>query len=420
MLGLHEQNLIAATVELVAKPIRGLVRKNGHLWQPIQISQPEAIAESAVFKVDGAVYPRESASGSQAAIEILVPAVKAVKTVLLTLEAAGTVSSAKVTLEPVREVLVYVLPHSHHDLGYTAQQAEVEDKQVANIDRGIQLAQKTQGYREGARFVWNLEVLWGSQVYLQRATPERRAAFKEAVQKKWLALNGMYANELTGLCRPEELVQLFRYGTRLGTECGVKVDSAMLSDVPGFTWGTVTAMAQAGIRYVSAAPNWFDRIGTLMVEWQDKPFWWISASGKERVLLWIPWTGYAMSHIVKKMSPEWVGDYQKRLDEVQFPYSISYIRWSGHGDNAEPDPEISEFINDWAAKYEWPKFKIASTTDAFSAFEKKYGSQLPEHRGDLTPYWEDGAGSSAYETAVSRSAADKIVQAEALFASTLR
>ena len=31
----------------------------------------------------------------------------------------------------------------------------------------------------------------------------------------------------------------------------------------------------------------------------------------------------------------------------KFPYDISYVRWSGHGDNADPDPAISEFIKDW-------------------------------------------------------------------------
>ena len=67
---------------------------------------------------------------------------------------------------------------------------------------------------------------------------------------------------------------------------------------PGYTWDGL-AMAQAGIRYFSAAPNFFDRIGNFMVEWQDKPFWWVSPSGKERVLFWVPWTRYAMSHIMK-------------------------------------------------------------------------------------------------------------------------
>ena len=37
-------------------------------------------------------------------------------------------------------------------------------------------------------------------------------------------------------------------------------------------------------------------------------------------------------------------------------------------------------------------------------------------RGDFTPYWEDGAGSSAHETAINRNAAERLVQAETLLA----
>jgi len=55
-------------------------------------------------------------------------------------------------------------------------------------------------------------------------------------------------------------------------------------------------------------------------------------------------------------------------------------------------------------------------TTAFSAFEEKHGRVLPECRGDITPYWEDGAGSSALETAINRNSAERIVQAQALFA----
>jgi hypothetical protein len=174
-------------------------------------------------------------------------------------------------------------------------------------------------------------------------------------------------------------------------------------------------MAQAGIRYFSAAPNFFDRIGTFMVEWQDKPFWWVSPSGKEKLLVWVPWTGYAMSHVMK-LSADWVGKYQARLDEVNFPYDISCIRWSGHGDNSEPDPELPEFIQKWNEEFEWPRFTISTTSHAFAAFEKRYGRELPEFKGDLTPYWEDGAGSSALETAMNRGAADRLTQAETLAA----
>jgi len=398
----------------LAIAIRGLIRKNEKLWQPIQISVRHAGVDAVVVTtLDGTEIDRRTLGSGQHTFHVLTAPVTEARDGSVTVKLGESTSSAVVKLQPVRKVLVYVLPHSHHDLGYTDLQADVEEKQMKNITLGMELAYKTANYPEGARFVWNLEVLWGADLFMRRKSQAEKDAFVEAVKKGWVSLNGMYANELTGLCRPEELLQLFRYGTELGTTCGVRVDSAMLSDVPGFTWGTVTAMSQAGIRYLSAAPNFFDRIGSLMLEWQDKPFWAASPSGKEKVLVWIPWTGYAMSHVMK-LSPEWVGQYQDRLDIAGFKYDISHIRWSGHGDNAVPDTELSEFVRDWNEVYEWPRFAISSTSEAFSAFDKRHGTELPEMHGDLTPYWEDGAGSSALETRMNRIAADRLVQAEAL------
>ena len=43
-------------------------------------------------------------------------------------------------------------------------------------------------------------------------------------------------------------------------------------------------------------------------------------------------------------------------------------------------------------------------------------SELPLVRGDWTPYWEDGAGSSSLETAMNRASSDRLAQAETLFA----
>ncbi len=397
-------------------PVRALARRDGSLFQVLQITLDQQGAEAvAVTKVDGVERDRRILQSGPNSFELYLKPVTEIQSSTVALEINGTVRTETVELKPVRQMLIYILPHSHHDLGYTDLQANVEEKQILNITRGIELARKTADYPDGSRFVWNLEVLWAAELYMKRGSEDARSALIEAVQKGWVALNGAYANELTGLCRAEELLQLFYYSTQLGKTCGVKVDSAMMSDVPGFSWGTVPAMFQAGIKYFSAAPNFFDRIGTFMVAWQDKPFWWVSPSGKEKILFWVPWTGYALSHVMK-LGTDLVGAYQDRMDDVHYPYDISYMRWSGHGDNAEPDPELSEFVREWNEKYEWPKFAIASTSTAFSAFEKRYGSQLPQYRGDLTPYWEDGAASSALETGLSRIAADRLGQATALCA----
>lgn len=407
---------VPSEVAPLATPVRGLVRTDSQPMQPIRIAVRHTGGDAlAVTSLDGKVIDKRTLAAGEHTFQVLTPAVTELRDAQVSVTVGDTTSRATVRLQPVRKVLIYILPHSHHDLGYTDLQQDVEEKQMKNISLGMELAEKTAQYPPGARFVWNLEVLWGADLFLRRRSPAEIAQFVAAVQKGWVGLNGMYANELTGLCRPEELVQLFCFGTQLGKRCGVRVNSAMLSDVPGFTWGTVSAMSQAGIRYFSAAPNYFDRIGSLMVEWQDKPFWAVSPSGKEKVLVWIPWTGYAMSHIMK-LGPDWVAKYQDRLDEVNFSYEISHIRWSGHGDNAVPDPELPEFVKGWNEAYEWPKFAISSTGEAFAAFEKRHGADVPEKHGDLTPYWEDGAGSSAMETKMNRVAADRLTQAEALHA----
>lgn len=403
-----------ATEAQFAVPLRGLVHRDGGLRQPLSITLPADALGEAVTSIDGVVVDRRSLATPARSFEIYVEPSQETRSLVVSVDAGTTRLTEKITVKPVQKVLVYVLPHSHHDLGYTDLQAAVEEQQMQNISQGIELARKTASYPEGARFVWNLEVLWGADFFMQRRSPAEKQALIEAIQKGQVSPQGSYANELTGLCRPEELLRLFKYGTQLGKQCGVRVDSAMMSDVPGFSWGTVAAMAQAGIRYFSAAPNFFDRIGTFMEAWQDRPFWWLSPSGREKVLMWVPWTGYALSHITKKLDEDWVSRYQDRLDEVNYPYGISYIRWSGHGDNAAPDPEICDFIRDWNSRYEWPRFAIASTSTAFSAFEKNYGHQIPSYRGDLTPYWEDGAGSSALETAISRNAAERLTQAATL------
>ena len=399
---------------LLAVPIRGLVKKNGRLMQPVQISFQHFGADAAaVTKLNSAEADKRTLSAGLNTFQILVEPVSMPQDLNVSVAIGDATSSSVVKVLPVRKVLVYILPHSHHDLGYTDIQSKIEEKQMHNITLAIDLARKTASYPEGARLVWNQEVLWGADLFMRRKSREEKDEFIEAVKKGWISLNGMYANELTGLCRPEELVQLFRYGAELSRQCGVSIDSAMISDVPGYTWGTIAAMSKAGIRYFSNAPNNSDRIGKIRPEWHDKPFWHISPSGNEKVLVWMPSHGYSTW---PEGNAEMVAGCQDFLDSVNFPYKIAYIRWSGHGDNALPDPQICEFAKSWSQDYEWPKFRISSTSEAFSAFEKRHGNEIPKFKGDLTPYWEDGAGSSALETAMNRNSADRLTQAAALAA----
>ena len=398
-----------------------LERQGDALVQPLEvtINYPYAEAVGCVVRAAGvASQPVDLHFGSQA-VDLSLPAVTSDQALVVEVAAGNQVlASQPATLKPVRHMEIFILPHSHNDIGYTALQADVVKKQNSNIETGLRLAKETANYPEGARFVWNTEVLWCVDNYLRAATPEQRDAFFGAVKAGQVGLDAFYCNILTGLCRPEELLNLMRYATLLSDQSGVPIESAIISDVPGYTWGTVSAMAQAGVKYFSFAPNYFDRMGSTMKEWQNKPFWWRGPDGKSRVLCWCPSRGYALGHLIGdgEALARFIPQYLVELETSRYPYDITYLRWNVHGDNGSPDEKVADVVREWNAQHVWPRLTISTTANAFRAFERRYGDKLPEYSGDYTPYWEDGAASSALETALNRASAERLVQAETLWA----
>ncbi len=401
-------------------PSRVLERSDGRVVQPLRlvVDYPYAEPCDAVLEIEGAGPQKLRLSWGLHEVRVLIPEVKQAATARHTLRVGDqTVLSGQCSLEPVRPLTLYILPHSHVDIGYTEHQSEVEKKQIGNLKRALELIRATANYPEGARYRWNVEVLWPVESFLRQATPEQRQEFFAAVRDGHLGLQALYGNVLTGLCRPEELLQLFAYAVRLGRECGVPVDNAMISDVPGYTWGVISAMAQAGVSYWSIGPNFRDRIGHTRVAWEDKPFYWIGPSGKDKVLCALPYYGYALSHLTPPdRKSARVQEFLDYLDEIKYPYDIVHWRWAGYGDNAVPDETLPDWVKAWNEQHVTPRLVLATCAEAFRAFEERWGSRLPQAAGDWTPYWEDGAGSTSHETAMNRASADRLVQAEVLWA----
>lgn len=417
-----ESETLPRGIGVECQPELVLERSEAGPVQPVRLvlEYPYTKAISATVRVEGLEPRRVDLNLGSQTVDLTVPAVAAEKTIKVAVEYNNaTVVEKPITLKPVRKMLVYLLPHSHVDIGYTALQADVVKKQNDNIDIGLRLIEASKNYPEGARFKWNVEVLWPVENYLTMQPPEKQAALLAAIKSGTVGLDAMYGNILTGLSRPEELIRLCSYGTRLTEKVGVPtIESAMISDVPGYTWSTVTALASAGVKYYSFAPNYFDRMGGTMVSWQNKPFWWQGPDGKTRLLCWCPSRGYALGHLIGdgEALARFMPSYMAELESTQYPYEITHLRWNVHGDNGSPDEKLADVVRDWNAKHESPRLVIATTAEAFKAFEKRYGDQLPVYSGDYTPYWEDGAASSAQETALNRATAERLVQAETLWA----
>ena len=89
-----------------------------------------------------------------------------------------------------------------------------------------------------------------------------------------------------------------------------------------------------------------------------------------------------------------------------------------HGDNGPPDTDMPDIIRKWNEVYEYPKFHIGTTEELFTRFEQTYGDKLPTFKGDFTPYWEDGAASTAEELSLNRYNAERLNQLEILLSIT--
>ncbi|EOR31354.1 glycoside hydrolase family 38 N-terminal domain-containing protein [Elizabethkingia meningoseptica] len=329
---------------------------------------------------------------------------------------------------PVVPRTLYFIHHSHTDVGYSHLQSEVEKIHTKNIYDALKMIEETRNLPEEARFKWNVEALWDVENFMQKATAEEKKSFVKAVKEGNIGLSAMYANILTGLSQPEELFHYTEYAQKLEKEYGLNITSAMMSDVPGFAWSLVPALTSSGVKYFSSGPNYLgktnpylgDRVGNFVKNWGDKPVWWESPSGEEKILFWTAGRGYSSWHgihpgAVFENGQKKIAEYLEDLTKTNYPYDIVQWRYNIVSDNGPIDPSISKFVDEWNKKYTSPKIVLSTNEKMFEVFEKKYGDKIPVVKGDISPHWEDGAMSTAKEEGLNRNSSLKLQQLTTLY-----
>lgn len=348
--------------------------------------------------------------------DIPVKAVQQEDSVFIHIASGGKVLVSKfIGLKPVVYRVLHLIHHSHTDIGYSHLQPQVLKIHIKNVDDALRMIDATKNLPAAARFKWNIEALWVVENYLKQASPIQKEKFIHAVKEGSICLSGLYANILTGMSEPEEMFHYTAYAEKLREEFGVTINSAMISDVPGYAWTMVTALAKGGIKYFSSGPNYMgeshpylgDRVGYFIKAWGDKPVWWTSPSGEEKVLFWAGAKGYSSWHGtavggVFDRGPKKIAAYLNELTEKKYPYEMVQWRYNVVSDNGPIDTTISDFVDQWNKKYASPKIVLNTTDKLFEEFEEKYGTRIPVVRGDITPYWEDGAQSTAFEEGKNR------------------
>jgi hypothetical protein len=342
--------------------------------------------------------------------------------------------SGTITVPPKKQWTVYIYPHSHLDIGYTALPEEVRKIQVRNIDVGIDMAEKTQSNPEGSRFVWNPEATWVVQYYLEQASPLQMKKFIRAVKNGWLRLDGGHSNSNTSTCSDEELIHFFKNTSSIVKKTGVPVTTMVQVDVPGVAWGLTTVASQFGINGFISFPNNFD----LRKYWEHKPFYWLGPDGKTKMLFLqgfpygigytIKGSKYGLTKLqrftdeydrVKTDAPlinflnPFIFEETEKLERLGSPYDLFAMTWS-MADNCVIDADLPEAVKEWNKIYAYPKLVICGAKEILDAYEKKYSSIIPAYSGDFTEFWTNGLGSDAHSVGVGRQAKEDLVQYEIL------
>ena len=389
-----------------------LIRHEGKEAQAVTLDVlhvgPPVEAEAVIANMKTTV---KLVQGTQA-IEVPMAPVAAAGTLEVSLSVNGkTLAATTVEVAPVRRWELHIVHQTHLDIGYTHKQEEVLKLQVEWLRRAMEYIDKSKAYPESAQFKWHPEGMWAVDEFMRTATDDEKQRFVEVCRKGGVHLDVLYAQAMSGMYNEEELMELMGAAKRFEKAYGTPVISAMQSDVPGYTWGLATALAHCGVPYMSVGPNGGHRIGHTFA-WGDRPFWWVNPSGKHKVLFWMCGGGYFG---LRDATEAAIFAVLKRLEKKGYPYELAMVRMLSGGDNAPPNPRLSDAVLAWNKKYASPKLVISRNSGFLKLFADRYGNELPAVSGDFTPYWEDGCASTSKATGANRQAGERIIQAQILW-----
>jgi hypothetical protein len=337
-----------------------------------------------------------------------------------------------VTIAPHRHYEMNLIHHSHNDIGYSHHQTEVEKIQTRNIRSAIQWIDKAR--KEGQQVYWHIESLWAVENFLGVASEIEKIKFNEYVRAGNLVLSANYANILNGLCHSQELPWMLEYAQQLELKVPCEIQNAMITDIPGITYSALKNYVDHEIPFLSLGPNYVekhadhgDRVGSVIEQTGDTYFYWHpDSTSNKKILVWTAGKGYSYFHNIQDNEKQFqwekrIAQYVNELTAKNYPLDIVLLRYTKNADNGPVDTTLHEFVRHWNDMYSSPTLTIASVNHLFHRIEEKNTASIPHvYGGEISPYWEDGALSTAREEIQMRKLVRELIELEEQWVNTVR
>lgn len=308
---------------------------------------------------------------------------------------------------------IYLIHHSHTDIGYTHDQPIVWELHRRFIDAAIDECERTADRDSDDAFRWTVETTGVLLHWLQTASDRQIERFVRLARAGRIEVTAMLAN-ITPLYDVDQLIESFAPLRTIRDDLGLTVRSAMNSDVNGENWPLVDVLLDLGIEGFTMAIN--THFGGALVN-QPCAFHWEGPSGRS-ILAWNGWSyGLARGLGIGRDADEFARTgwpaMRRWLTERDYPLPIVLLQiYDAFGDNGSADPGLPEFVRAWNARGVPPRLRIALPGEWWAAV-RPYADRLPRWRGDWTDFWNFGCGSSAREQAINRASRSRLLAADA-------
>ncbi|HIS77607.1 MAG TPA: hypothetical protein IAB51_12545 [Candidatus Merdivicinus excrementipullorum] len=308
---------------------------------------------------------------------------------------------------------LYVVHHSHTDIGYTDLQEHVIDGQIDHIRSAVRLMRDPQN----RDFRWNCETYYCVEEFLKSASQEEKEQFFQLIKSGEMGISATYLN-FNDLLDSDVHMERVRECVRMFREHGISVKTAMTADINGFSMGQRDALIENGVEFFYT--NIHTHHGMYPLYQNQNAYWWENAAGK-RLLVWNgehynlgnalglkpnrnyhPMTRNIYDGPLDFSDPVGVlhtvlSRYLEVCEENGYPYDFIVTSVSGvFSDNAPPALEILRTIEGFRQRYpEDVEIRMVSLQELYAAIAPKL-QDAPVYRGDLNDWWANGVGSTPY------------------------
>lgn len=313
---------------------------------------------------------------------------------------------------------MYIVHHSHTDIGYTDLQERVIYRHVDYIRDAVEILKAgVRGGTPDADFRWNCETYFCVEKFLEAAGEQEKKDFFDLVHSGHFGISANYLN-FTDLAdkdilnrRTAEMVSLF-------ARQDIPVKTAMNADVNGLSMGARDVLIDNGIEFLFT--NIHTHHGMYPLYRNQTPYYWENDAGKRLLvfsgehynlgnalgikpnqdtyymaqsLFGKQDTANGPLHTLRDNLDKCLAEYE----ESDYPYDFIITGVSGvFSDNAPPNTEILRMAEAYNEAYgDRLRLEMVSLQELYAKIYPAI-QNAPVYRGDLNDWWANGVGSTPY------------------------